>query len=148
MFLRMHNTAWSMISWLQQFQSLMQKIRLNSSQCLFAREKTFLMKSWLGFHNSCFLKFYVHPFGEFVKKLVFIPVVQYLCFIVCVHRFFHSWQVFLILFKPIDTMAHYSVYVLNRYRGSIDILDSLPYSNKGTSRTSFNGDCQNMMSVS
>ena len=90
----MHSTAWSMISSLQQFQSLMQKIRLNSSQCLFAREKTFLTQSWLGFHNSCFLKFYVHPFAEFVKKLVFIPVVQYLCFIVCVHRFFHSWQVF------------------------------------------------------
>ena len=90
----MHSTAWSMISLLQQFQSSMQKIRLNSSQCLFAREKTFLMQSWLGFHNSCFLKFYVHPFAEFAKKFVFIPVVQYLCFIVCVHRFFHSSQVF------------------------------------------------------
>ncbi|XBJ08797.1 hypothetical protein VPH35_014011 [Triticum aestivum] len=53
--------------------------------------------------------------------------------------------VFFILFKPIGTMAHYSVYVLNRYCGSIDILDSLPYSNKGTSRTSFHGDCQHII---
>ncbi|XBI03468.1 hypothetical protein VPH35_131880 [Triticum aestivum] len=42
-------------------------------------------------------------------------------------------------------MAHYSVYVLNRYHGSIDIPDSLPYNNKGTSRTSFHGDCQNII---
>ena len=69
-------------------------------------------------------------------------------FIVCVHRSFHSWQVFLILFKPIGTMAHYSVYVVNRYRGSIDILDSLSYANMETSRSSFHGDCQNIVSVS
>ena len=60
--------------------------------------------------------------------------------------FFQSWQVFLILFKPINKLAHYSVYVLNRYRGSIDILDSLPYSKKGMSRTRFHEDCTNIVS--
>ncbi|XBI02007.1 hypothetical protein VPH35_130642 [Triticum aestivum] len=54
-------------------------------------------------------------------------------------------NVLLILFKPIGTMAHYSVYVVNRYRGSIDILDSLSYDNMETSRSSFHGDCQNIM---
>ena len=90
----------------------------------------------------------MHPFAEFVKKFLFMPVLPYICFIVCVHRSFHSWQVFLILFKPIGTIVHYSVYVLNRYRGSIDILDSLPYTNKLMSQTSFHGDCQNIVSVS
>ena len=90
----------------------------------------------------------MHPFAEFVKKFLFMPVLEYICFIVCVHRSFHSLQVFLILFKPIGTMAHYSVYVVNRYRGSIDILDSLSYANMETSRTSFHGDCQNIVSVS
>ena len=90
----------------------------------------------------------MYPFAEFVKKFLFMPVLQYICFIVCVHRIFHTWQVILILFKPIDTMAHYSVYVASRYRGSIDILDSLSYANTGTSRTSFHGDRQNIMSVS
>ncbi|XBI50557.1 hypothetical protein VPH35_113942 [Triticum aestivum] len=42
-------------------------------------------------------------------------------------------------------MAHYSVYVLNRYRGSIDILDSLSYIDMEMSRTSFHGDCQNII---
>ncbi|XBJ24541.1 hypothetical protein VPH35_002401 [Triticum aestivum] len=42
-------------------------------------------------------------------------------------------------------MAHYSVYVVNRYHGSIDILDSLYYANMETSRTSFHGDCQNII---
>ena len=90
----------------------------------------------------------MHPFAEFVKKFLFMPVLEYICFIVCVHCFFHSRQVFLVLFNPFDTMAHYSVYVLNRYHGSIDILDSLPYANMETSQTSFHGDCQNIMSVS
>ena len=121
----MHSTAWSMISSLQQFQSSMQKIRLNSSQCLLAREKTFLTQSWLGFYNSCFFNFMYILFAEFVKKFLFIPVVQYLCFIVCVHRFFHSWQVFLILFKPIGTMAHYSVYVLSCWIDIVGALTSL-----------------------
>lgn len=52
--------------------------------------------------------------------------------------------VFMPFFKPINKLAHYSVYVLNRYCGSIDILDSLPYSNKRLSRTSFHGDCANI----
>ena len=77
-----------------------------------------------------------------------MPFLQYICFIVCVHRSFHSWQVFLILFKPIGTTVHYSVYVVNRYRGSIDILDSLPYNDMEMSRTSFQRDCQNIVSVS
>ena len=90
----------------------------------------------------------MHPFAEFVKKFLFIPVLEYICFIVCVHRSFHSLQVFLILFKPIGTTAHYSVYVVNRYHGSMDILDSLSYTNMETSRTSFHGDCQSIVSVS
>ncbi|XBH78948.1 hypothetical protein VPH35_105045 [Triticum aestivum] len=53
--------------------------------------------------------------------------------------------VFLILFKPIGTMAHYIVYMVNRYHGSIDILDSLSYDNMETSRTSFHRDCQSIM---
>ena len=144
----MHSTVKSMISTPQQFQSSMQKIQLNSSQCLFAREKTFLMQSWLGFHNSCFFNFMCILLLSLSRSFCSCRFFSTYAFIVCVHRSFHSWQVFLILFKPIGTTAHYSVYVVNRYRGSIDILDSLPYSNNGTSRTSFHGDCQNIVSVS
>ena len=90
----------------------------------------------------------MHPFAEFVNKFLFMSFLQYICFIVCVHRSFHSWQVLLILFKPIGTMAHYSLYMVNRFHGSIDILDSLSYDNMQTSRSSFHGDCQNIVSVS
>ena len=144
----MHSTAWSMISSLQQFQSLMQKNLLVSSQCLFARKKTFLTQSWLVFHNCCFFNFMCILLLSLSRSFCSCRFFSTYAFIVCVHRSFHSWQVFLILFKPIGTMAHYSVYVLNRYRGSIDILDSLSYDNMQTSRSSFHGDCQNIVSVS
>lgn len=53
--------------------------------------------------------------------------------------------IFMPFFKPIENVAHYSVYVLNRYHGSIDILDSLPYSKKSkASRTRFHEDCPNI----
>lgn len=56
------------------------------------------------------------------------------------------------LFKPMvlskgKTLAHYSLYTMNRYRNSIDILDPLPYGkNHRPSKNTYHKDCENIIS--
>ncbi|XBI46531.1 hypothetical protein VPH35_110761 [Triticum aestivum] len=56
------------------------------------------------------------------------------------------------LFKPIilgkdKKVNHYSLYVMNRYRSSVDILDSLPYpKNRRPSKNTYHKDCEKIIS--
>ena len=56
------------------------------------------------------------------------------------------------LFKPMilgkdKKVNHYSLYVMNRYRSSVDILDSLPYpKNHCPSKNTYHKDCEKIVS--
>ncbi|XBJ25356.1 hypothetical protein VPH35_003033 [Triticum aestivum] len=56
------------------------------------------------------------------------------------------------LFKPMvlpkdKKVNHFSLYVMNRYQSSVDILDSLPYlKNHRPSKNTYHKDCENIIS--
>ena len=56
------------------------------------------------------------------------------------------------LFKPMilakdNKVNHFSLYVMNRYRSSVDILDSLPYpKNHRPSKNTYHKDCEKIVS--
>jgi hypothetical protein len=46
------------------------------------------------------------------------------------------------------SLSHYSLYTMNRYRKSIDILDPLPYGkNHRPSKNTYHKDCEKIVSV-